>query len=159
MKFSTGVSGIGGHIYRPFYQVPKEGRRKLEKNGFHVMKKRREIFVLHHSFPESEEAQKEANKYRSQGYDVFVFNSCKPRGFDQWTIASMLTEMIRLEHFTRACNELRFSGQAVLHAKIELDTLRCILQDFIPRRPFADLPVRTINSVAGIQNFVTKTEQ
>lgn len=123
------------------------------------MKKQKEIFVLHHSFPESEEAQKEANKYRSQGYNVFVFNSSKPRGFEQWSIARMLREMIRLEHFTRSCNELNFSGQAVLHAKIELDTLRCILQDFIPRRPFAELPIATIKSVAGIQNFVIKTEQ
>lgn len=122
------------------------------------MKKPKEIFVLHHSSPESEEAKALAAKYAAQGFDVYVFEGLRPRSFSGWSIAQMLKEMYRLERFTRACRDMKFSGQAVLHANLELDSLRCILQDFIPRKPFYGLPIRAIATVSSIQNYVIQTK-
>lgn len=119
------------------------------------MKKLKEIFVINHPHPESEEAQAEIKKYEKRGYAVYCFGSVSPRSFQGTSLAYRVSELFRLESFVHHATNLNFSDQCLLHAKIELDQLRAELSDLIPRKPFANLPISTKWTWSlGIRNFV-----
>lgn len=97
--------------------------------------------VVHHSSPSSAEAQAIKEKYEAQGFEVFVFDPLRPRCFAGWSVEAMLSECDKLQYFVQRAKALSFSGQARLHAKLELATLADVLESLIPKNPFNGLPI------------------